>query len=306
MNEIIKPVLDFLVDNIQWVLLLILVFNLTQRRQAQNSMNKRLATLFIACLVLLMEVLLVVIKVNNFPAWLTILAILLPVCLGIIFRKKVWPFKLHCVKCGKRLDFTQALNCDENKCLDCFKKDHPELYPEKEEEEKGTFSWDLWEPEQKCVLCYILRDNNGEKEVLLIEKKKGFGAGKLTGPGGHIEDEETSFEACIREIKEEVGLTLNSPKMIGAVNFNIPSQNGIKGYIFVCDSFEGTPIETDEAKPFWAPVSDLPWDKMFQDDEHWLPTAIEGKSFDFYATFDDEDKLVDYSLELEEENENTN
>ncbi|MEM4548010.1 MAG: NUDIX domain-containing protein, partial [Thermofilaceae archaeon] len=42
-----------------------------------------------------------------------------------------------------------------------------------------------------AVLCFLLRDG----EVLLIRKKKGFGAGKLVGVGGRIEPGETPEEA---------------------------------------------------------------------------------------------------------------
>jgi len=36
------------------------------------------------------------------------------------------------------------------------------------------------------VLCFLLRDG----EVLLIRKKRGFGAGKINGVGGRIEPSE--------------------------------------------------------------------------------------------------------------------
>lgn len=42
--------------------------------------------------------------------------------------------------------------------------------------------------------------------ALLIGKKRGFGKGKIVGPGGKVEPGETSRSAAIRELKEEVGL----------------------------------------------------------------------------------------------------
>ena len=52
-----------------------------------------------------------------------------------------------------------------------------------------------------ATLCYILRDG----EVLLIRKKRGFGANKYNGVGGKVEGGEGVLEAAIREIHKVLG-----------------------------------------------------------------------------------------------------
>ncbi|MEM6822896.1 MAG: NUDIX domain-containing protein, partial [Verrucomicrobiota bacterium] len=78
-------------------------------------------------------------------------------------------------------------------------------------EQLAEFPIQNWEPVQRAVLCFVFRDD----EVLLIEKKRGLGAGKINGPGGKIDPGETALESAIRETQEEVGITPDSPKACG-------------------------------------------------------------------------------------------
>ena len=54
------------------------------------------------------------------------------------------------------------------------------------------------------VTVYVL--NQETKKFLLVKHKK---IGKWLAPGGHIEANETSDNAALRETKEETGLTVN-------------------------------------------------------------------------------------------------
>ncbi|MHA2033071.1 MAG: NUDIX domain-containing protein, partial [Candidatus Kariarchaeaceae archaeon] len=64
-----------------------------------------------------------------------------------------------------------------------------------------------------ATLCFILHEN----EVLLIMKKRGFGKGKLNGPGGKARLNETIVEAAIRETREETGLKPLNPLKKGTL-----------------------------------------------------------------------------------------
>lgn len=56
--------------------------------------------------------------------------------------------------------------------------------------------------------------NNSLSHVVLIEKQKPqWQQGKLNGVGGHIEKDETSYEAMEREFKEEAGTTVKNWKL---------------------------------------------------------------------------------------------
>ena len=124
-----------------------------------------------------------------------------------------------------------------------------------------------------ATLCYIVK--NGK--VLLIRKKKGFGAGKYNGVGGKVESSETIEEAAIREVKEEVGITPLEMKRAGLVEFY--SKTDIPDwivYIFLCRKFNGTPRSSEEAETIWFSTDSLPIKEMWGDDEIWLNPVLKG------------------------------
>ena len=54
--------------------------------------------------------------------------------------------------------------------------------------------WLQWQPRERATLCFIIKDG----EILLIRKKRGFGAGKINAPGGRIEPGELPIDCAIR------------------------------------------------------------------------------------------------------------
>ena len=151
--------------------------------------------------------------------------------------------------------------------------------------------WENWVPTETAVITYILKGS----DILLIKKKTGLGAGKVNAPGGHIEEGETPEEAAIRETEEEVALKTENLKFSGELFFHFTDGLKLKGTVFLTNKFSGTPMETDEADPFWCPLSEIPWDKMWEDDIHWLPRALKGECFTGHFIFDG-DSMVDSKL----------
>ena len=41
-----------------------------------------------------------------------------------------------------------------------------------------------------------------------------------------------------------------------------------------------------EAKPFWQPTEAIPYDRMWADDEHWMPRMLAGERFRGWFEFD--------------------
>lgn len=298
-------------DNFMWILMFVLLVNISQRK-LDHSEKKRFATIYIAALLLIYNVLIIIVLMRGLPTYLGYVALIVPISLGIIFRDRVWPFRLHCKKCGVKMKYERVIGGDENLCESCWLEEHPEeaeKRKQKEEEkllkeiEKETFNcpdsvdeidWDAWDPEERCVLSYV---KEGDK-VLLINKKQGIGKGLVNGPGGHIELEETAIEAAYRELEEETGYTTENLEYVGTLNFQFKDGLSMRGYVYLGEGATGELKDNEEATPFWCPINELPLDKMWEDDKLWLDRALKGEKFVGNFIFDGE-KMLSHDVVFE-------
>tara|TARA_R110002096_G_scaffold27577_16_gene84224 strand:+ start:598 stop:1128 length:531 start_codon:yes stop_codon:yes gene_type:complete len=145
-----------------------------------------------------------------------------------------------------------------------------------------------WEPNMVANLVFLTRGD----EVLLIHKKTGLGAGKINGPGGKVEPGETAMEAAVREVEEELHVTPSNLSQVGDLHFDFV--DGLRLYctVYLGQEFVGTPTETREAIPEWFRFDNIPYDRMWADDRHWLPHMLEGKQFRAWFKFDGEEMLT--------------
>jgi len=129
-----------------------------------------------------------------------------------------------------------------------------------------------WQPEFIGTLIFVVRDD----QVLLIHKKTGHGAGKINAPGGKLEPDEGIVDCACRELFEEVGLRVSNPRV--GVEMRFVERNGPQwlGFALTASQFSGTLTESPEAKPFWCPLTDIPYDEMWPDDQIWLPRLLAG------------------------------
>src|SRR5690349_19480206 len=117
------------------------------------------------------------------------------------------------------------------------------------------------------TLC-IIRDGD---RILLAEKKRGFGVGFWNGYGGKLEPGETIEEALAREVKEESGLTLLSYEKRGEMDFVLPDGAVKEVHIFEGQNWEGNLMETEEMRPKWFTIVDIPLKDMWPSDVFWYP-----------------------------------
>ena len=139
----------------------------------------------------------------------------------------------------------------------------------------SPIDWSTWQGEMLATLMFIVRDD----QILLIEKKRGLGAGKINGPGGKIEPGETPLQAVIRETEEELCITPHAPRKLGELWFSMSDYPDILCHVFRAESFTGTPTETDEATPVWTPLAAIPYHRMWEDDRQWLPALLDNQPF---------------------------
>jgi 8-oxo-dGTP diphosphatase len=139
-----------------------------------------------------------------------------------------------------------------------------------------------WKPREEGTLCFVIQDG----QILLIEKKRGLGAGKVNGPGGRIEKGETAEQAAIRETQEEVGITPTGVHWAGELRFQFRDGYSLLCTVYRASGWEGELMETAEAKPFWVRTNQIPYDRMWADDEQWMPRLLSGEKFRGWFEFD--------------------
>ncbi len=130
-----------------------------------------------------------------------------------------------------------------------------------------------WVPDQIGTLVFLMHGD----EVLLIDKKTGYGAGRTNGPGGKLEPGETPRQCAERELHEEVCMRAQALTLTATIRFVELDGPQWFGYVFCGHTFDGTPTETVEARPRWHPINALPIDNMWPDDAFWLPRVLAGE-----------------------------
>ena len=148
-----------------------------------------------------------------------------------------------------------------------------------------------------CTLIFLRQEN----KILLAMKKRGFGSNRYNGIGGKIEPGETLEAGLVRECKEEIGVTPVNFRKVAEHDFmQQEGENPWRMYVhtYLCDSWEGEPVETEEMAPEWFAIEDIPYSNMWQDDEYWLPQVLEGKLVYGMYTFNENDTMLTHNVQI--------
>ncbi len=144
------------------------------------------------------------------------------------------------------------------------------------------------------TLCIVHQDTN----VLLGMKKRGFGAGRWNGFGGKVLENEGIEDATRRETLEEAGITVGELSEMGVLEFEFRGDPQIlEVHVFKAANFSGDPTETEEMKPQWFEVAEIPYDTMWPDDIYWMPLFLKGKKFTGRFLFGKGDRILEQSLQ---------
>ncbi len=129
-------------------------------------------------------------------------------------------------------------------------------------------------------------------------KKRGFGQGRWNGFGGKVKENEKIEEALIREVKEEVSLQPEKFEKAGIIDFEFQGKSGIlQVHLFKVFSFAGKPQESEEMRPKWFDIKEIPYEEMWSSDKYWLPVFLANKKFKAKFLFDSSDQVLNYKLE---------
>lgn len=148
---------------------------------------------------------------------------------------------------------------------------------------------------KQATLCLLVKEDQGDEEILLAMKKRGFGKGRWNGVGGKMNSEKGDKDivaAATRETQEEIGVKVKNIEKVALLNFRFPyiPENEKKEWdqdvhVFLVRFWDGEPIETEEMAPKWFKLTDIPFKEMWDDDKFWLPHILEGKKLRARFTF---------------------
>lgn len=154
-----------------------------------------------------------------------------------------------------------------------------------------------------ATLCHIIDKSTVFPRLLLQRKSAGlFGEGKWNGVGGKLKEGEAPNEGAAREVLEETGLRVSNLKPHGVLNFYFGDRDELDWvvHVFSTSLFKGRLKPSEEGMLRWFSFNEIPYEEMWQDDEHWLSLLLEGRRFngDFYFN-EDGTKLLDFDLKIE-------
>lgn len=117
------------------------------------------------------------------------------------------------------------------------------------------------------VAAIITRENNGATEIFATQRGYGEYKDWWEFPGGKIEDGELPEEALVREIEEELDVTVSVEDFLCTVEYEYPEFH-LSMDCFFCHLEDGEIVLLEHEAARWLTVDGL-------DSVNWLPADIE-------------------------------
>lgn len=97
---------------------------------------------------------------------------------------------------------------------------------------------------------------DGEGNVLVQNRLNPDWPG-IVFPGGHVESGESFYDAAVREVFEETGLTVSELQMCGIKDWFRDDGTRYVVLLYKTDKFEGELTSSDEGEVMWIPLAKM-------------------------------------------------
>lgn len=134
-------------------------------------------------------------------------------------------------------------------------------------------------------MCMVT-DGNGN---VLVQDRADPNWPGIVYPGGHVEYGESFRDSVIREVREETGIVISNPKLVGVKQFQ--TETGIRYIVFLyrADQWTGTLQSSDEGEAMWIPRAELMTKRLANGFKEMLPVL---EQEEISELFYDGDKAV--------------
>ena len=108
-------------------------------------------------------------------------------------------------------------------------------------------------PIELTNMC-MLRRADGK---VLVQNRVDPDWGGLTFPGGHIEPGESLVDSVVREMREETGLTVLDPRLIGSKSWMKDDGSRYLVLLYVATQYEGEMHSSEEGEISWMTLGEM-------------------------------------------------
>lgn len=141
---------------------------------------------------------------------------------------------------------------------------------------------------ERAIFTNMCMISDGRGNVLVQDRRADDWPG-ITFPGGHVEPGESFTQSVIREVREETGLTIEHPRLVGIKQFQTERDERYVVLLYRADRYSGTLTSSDEGEVFWVKRNELGRYKLPVDFEVLLKVFESDDLSEFYYSRNGED-----------------
>lgn len=130
-----------------------------------------------------------------------------------------------------------------------------------------------------CMICDGTR--------VLVQDRVDPNWSGIVFPGGHVEYGESFTDAVIREVFEETGLRISSPRLCGIKDWQNEDGSRYVVLLYKTDKFEGTPKPSDEGDVFWVELGEIHKMRLASSMDKTLEVFLNDELSEFFFRIDD-------------------
>lgn len=102
----------------------------------------------------------------------------------------------------------------------------------------------------------IIRNPDNNQIFITKRMERSHLAGYWEFPGGKIEIGESAEQGLFRELQEEIGIDINSPKLLKTLDYRYPEKH-LQLHFFMVETWSGQPYGKEGQVSQWMSVDEL-------------------------------------------------